>query len=353
MLLSWTAEEEKREKRKLKREKRNKRPEFLIRSVESLHRVPAGKEPRALARAIRRMRSSHLFVAVVIAGQIGCAPAKLLDPPAGWPVEWKNRKLYNTPNVYIYARNDAAAGQADALAERVIREFSRRTAGRSVKGLLLVTDLDEEPVVPDHKTYCNLMLSKAAAERGQTLSAEELEERYGKIRQAMAEQGTDAEMELLMTPISLDRSDLSGTLGLERTVSESVDWAAAISTEALIVEANRKNMQGELKNREIGLVLQMPLAPIIMFEERLRNAKAFVARDVTLFRNLANQQQDWSEEKRQDETQAYMERKLNEALLPVITQLVDVLQAVVEPLKPLLPSSADSESEPQDSQRQD
>ncbi len=156
-----------------------------------------------------------------------------------------------------------------------------------------------------------------------------------------------------MTPISLDRSDLSDTLGLERTVSESVDWAAAISTEALIEEANRKNMQRELKNREIGLVLQMPLTPIIMFEERLRNAKAFVARDVTLFRNLANQQQGWSEEKRQDETQAYMERKLNEALLPVITQLVDVLQAVAEQLEPLLPSSADSDSGPQDSQQQD
>ncbi len=327
--------------------------ELLPPTIEALRGLPQVKEPRALARAIPRMRLSHLFVAVFIAGQIGCAPAKLLDPPTGWPIEWKNRKLYNTPNAYIYARNDSAAGQADALAERVTHEFSKRTGGRSVKGLLLVNDLDEEPVVPDHKTYCNLMLSKAAAGRGQTLSAEELEERYGKIRQAMAEQGTDAEMELMMTPISLDRSDLSDTLGLERTVSESVDWAAAISTEALIEEANRKNMQAELKNREIGLVLQMPLAPIIMFEERLRNAKAFVARDVTLFRNLANQQQGWSEEKRQDETQAYMERKLNEALLPVITQLVDVLQAVAEQLEPLLPSPADSDSAPQDSQQQD
>lgn len=327
--------------------------ELLPLTLEALRSVPQDKEAQASACANAFRAFLRLLVVVIIAGQFACAPSKLLDPPAGWPVEWKNRKLYNTPNAYIYARNDAAAGQADALAERVIHEFSKRTGGRSVKGLLLVNDLDEEPVVPDHKTYCNLMLSKAAAGRGQTLSAEELEERYGKIRQAMAEQGTDAEMELMMTPISLDRSDLSDTLGLERTVSESVDWAAAISTEALIEEANRKNMQAELKNREIGLVLQMPLAPIIMFEERLRNAKAFVARDVTLFRNLANQQQDWSEEKRQDETQAYMERKLNEALLPVITQLVDVLQAVAEQLEPLLPSSADSDSAPQDSQQQD
>ena len=58
-----------------------------------------------------------------------------------------------------------------------------------------------------------------------------------------------------------------------------------------------------------------------------------------MFRNLAQQQGDWSEEKRQDETLAYMERKLNEAMLPVITQLTDVLKELAEQIEPLLPGA--------------
>ncbi len=282
---------------------------------------------------------------VVTSTQIGCAPVKLLDPPEGWLVEWRNRRLYNTPAAYIYASNDAAAGQADWLASRVGKEFKKRTGERPVKALLLVTDLNEEPVLPDHKTYCRLMLTKQALAEGRTLSDAQLNEQYAKICSAMAEQGVDTEMELLMTSVALDRRDLAEYLGFDSTVTDSVDRAAVISTTALIEYANRRNIQNELRKRKIGLVLQVPLAPIIMFEERLRNAKAAVSRDVTLFRCLADQQVGWSAEKRQDETQAYMERKLNEALLPVLTQLTDVLQTVVEQLEPLLPRQKDTGSQ--------
>ena len=100
-----------------------------------------------------------------------------------------------------------------------------------------------------------------------------------------------------------------------------------------------------------ALVLQVPLAPIIMFEERLRNAKASVSRDVIVFRSLAGLQSEWSESRRQDETQAYMERKLNEALMPVLTQLTDILQLLAQQIEPLLPGPAQSQNE--GSQQQD
>ena len=85
------------------------------------------KEPQASACAIlpSRLLCLALLGTVLVASQLACAPTKLLDPPAGWPVEWKSRKLFNTPNAYIYAGNDAAAGQVDEIAARVNREFSR------------------------------------------------------------------------------------------------------------------------------------------------------------------------------------------------------------------------------------
>jgi len=304
------------------------------------------KEPQASACAIvpARLLCSALLGTVLVASQLGCAPVKLLDPPVGWPVEWKSRKLFNTPNAYIYAGNNAAARQVDEIAERVNREFQKRTDGRLIKGLLLVNDVDEEPVIADHQAYTKLMLNRSAAARNQALTDAQLEAQYAKIRQTMADQGTQAEMELLMTPVSLGRRDLTRMLGFESNVSDSVAWSAVIPTSALIEHANRENMQSELHNRKIGLVLQVPLAPIILFEERLRNAKAFVARDVAMFRSLAQQQADWSEEKRQDETLAYMERKLNETLLPVITQLTDVLKELAAQIEPLLPGSESKES---------
>jgi hypothetical protein len=284
-----------------------------------------------------------LLGAVLFVGQLGCGPARLLEAPAGWPLEWQNRKLFNTPNAYIYAGNEAAAGQADELAKRVSREFQERTAGRSVKGLLLVTDVDEAPVIADHQAYTKLMLSRSAAARDQVLTAEQLDAQYATIQQTMAERGTQADMELLMTPVSLERTDLEQMLGFESSVSDTAAWTAVISTSALIEYANRENMQAELQERKIGLVLQVPLAPIILFEERLRNAKAFVARDVAVFRNLAQQQSAWSGDKREDETLAYMERKLSEAMLPVLTQLTDVLKELAEQIEPLLPG-AESEA---------
>jgi len=311
----------------------------------------AFEEPQASACAITptRLLCLALLGAVLLGGQWACAPAKLLDPPAGWPVEWKNRKLFNTPNAYIYARNAAAAGQVDEIAARVSREFQKRTDGRPVKGLLLVNDVDDKPVIPDHEAYTKLMLTRSAAARNQALTDAQLEAQYARILQTMADQGTQADMELLMTPVSLGRMDLTRMLGFETGVSDSVSWSAVLSTSALIEYANRENMQSELHNRKIGLVLQVPLAPIILFEERLRNAKAFVARDVVVFRSLAHQQADWSEEKRQDETLAYMERKLNETLLPVITQLADVLKELAAQIEPLLPG-AESEQRKQGQQ---
>ncbi|MCH8852950.1 MAG: hypothetical protein IID41_09915 [Planctomycetes bacterium] len=311
----------------------------------------AFKEPQALACAIApaRLVCLALLSAVLCGGQLACAPTKLLDPPAGWPVEWKNRKLFNTPNAYIYAGNAAAAGQVDAIAERVNREFQKRTDGRLVKGLLLVNDVNEEPVIADHEAYTKLMLNRSASVRNRALTDAQLEAQYTGIRQTMADRGTQAEMELLMTPVSLGRLDLTRMLGFENSVSDSVAWSAVISTTALIEYANRENMQSELHHRKIGLVLQVPLAPIILFEERLRNAKAFVARDVAVFRSLAHQQAAWSEAKRQDETLAYMERKLNETLLPVITQLRDVLKELAAQIEPLLPG-AESEQRKQGQQ---
>lgn len=339
----------KREKRKEEREKRVAHRPALLRP--SLGPAPADQESRALACAIAptRLLCLALLGTVLFGGQLACAPAKLLDPPAGWPVEWKNRKLFNTPNAYIYAGSDAAAGQVDEIAARVSREFQKRTDGRPVKGLLLVNDVGEEPVIADHQTYTKLMLTRSAAARNQALTDAQLEAQYVRIRKTMADQGTQAEMELLMTPVSLGRMDLTRMLGFESKVSDSVAWSAVISTSALIEYANRENMQSELRNRKIGLVLQVPLAPIILFEERLRNAKAFVARDVAVFRNLAQQQADWSEEERQDETLAYMERKLNETLLPVITQLTDVLKELAAQIEPLLPG-AGSEQRKQEQQ---
>ncbi len=288
---------------------------------------------------LSRLLCLSLLGMVFLAGQLACAPVTLLDSPVGWPIEWKNRKLFNTPNAYIYAGNDAAAGQADEIAARVRREFQKRTGGRLVKGLLLVNDIGEQPVIADHRTYTNLMLNRSAAARNQALTDAQLDAQYARIRQTMDEQGTQADMELLMTPITLARTDLIRMLGFDRNVTDSVAWTTVISTARLIEYANRENMQSELHNRKIGVVLQVPLAPIILFEERLRNAKAFVARDVAVFRNLAQQQADWSEVKRQDEMLAYMERKLNETLLPVITQLKDVLDELAAQIEPLMPGA--------------
>lgn len=256
----------------------------------------------------------------------GCAPAKVLDSPAGWPVEWKGRKLYHTPHAYIYAGSDAAAWEADELAARVHREFKSRTRKDAVKGLLLVTNVNDPPAFASFRQFCDVKAKEAAAAEGRTLGEDELKKRHEMISAAFAEQGHDPESDLAMTPASIKPADLADVMDLAVQGAISPAWSVAVPTSALIEQANDRALQGEYEKRKVGLLVQLPLTPITLFEHRLRNVKALVARDVELFRNQMELQQDWSKEKRQEATHAYMEWKLAEGLLPVWPLLSDIVR---------------------------
>ncbi len=338
--------------KKKKSEKIKTQSKFQIRWFGIPRAAGEFKEPQASACAIAstRLLCLALLGGVLLGGQFACAPAKLLDPPAGWPATWNNRKLYHTPNAYIYAGSATVARESDELAARVWREFEDRTERAGQKGLILVTDIDEQPVIPNYRAYCDLCAKRDAAARGVVLTDEDLERRYETICAAMEDQGIDPETDLLMTSVSLTGQELSGLLGFPTDAAQSVDWAVAVPTSRLIQQAVQENMQGEMNKREVGLIAQVLLEPVMVFEKRVRNVKASVSRDVELFRNHAKQQAEWNESEREQQVQAYMQRKLAESLRPVLTLLADVIEFAAEPIKPLLPhrdepQSSEAESE--------
>ncbi len=264
----------------------------------------------------------------------GCGPARLLPAPAGWPAEWHQRRLYHTAHAYIYAGNGAAAREADDLARRVWREFEQRTGGRAGKGLLVVTRIAEPPALEDYMELCRVLARHDAAAQGVALSPAALTQRCDAVLAALRDQGLDPDLELRLTPVTLDRGDVVETLHLPEAVGAVVPWAVALPTGSLIRRSNREGVRHELEEKRIGPLLQVPLAPVTAFEEGVRNAKALVARDVALFRNHALQQSGWDANRRDEHTQAYMNRRLDESLRPVLTLLGDVVEVVAAPLGP-------------------
>ncbi len=76
----------------------------------------------------------------------GCAPAVLNTNPRGWPQQWQGRHLYTTPNAYIYASNEIAAGEMDRLVIDAGKNFEKYTNRSPKKLLVIVTDINDPPV---------------------------------------------------------------------------------------------------------------------------------------------------------------------------------------------------------------
>ena len=92
-------------------------------------------------RTFRRCLTLMVFALV----GFGCGPAVVLQAPAGWPGGVGGRRLYNTPAAYIYASDDVAAAEADGVARSAAGAIAR-CGGTAVKGLIVVTDVNDVPL---------------------------------------------------------------------------------------------------------------------------------------------------------------------------------------------------------------
>lgn len=79
----------------------------------------------------------------------GCGPAgprEVLEAPQGFPESFSGRRLYHTPQAYIYAHSDTAAGDADRWVIDAKSYIKSRYKGELAKGVVIVMEPEDPPL---------------------------------------------------------------------------------------------------------------------------------------------------------------------------------------------------------------
>lgn len=243
----------------------------------------------------------------------GCGPAVVLENPAGWPGEFAGRKLYHTPNAYIYATSEAAAGEIDRRMVDVAGDFETASGAASTKGLFFVVDTGDPSLFPDADKLWDAMARAAAKakERGQAVvfdlgsSREEADEK-------LQELGLQSDELLMMGTIVLSDDILAETLGLPPCVAETAPWAMTMPTGGAFRSFGGKMIRRMLKKEGLGMQLvALPWMPLI--EGAMADMSVATSR-ITLFQTLAHQATDWAAEERDKCVGEYADRQMKKAM---------------------------------------
>lgn len=217
--------------------------------------------------------------------------------------------MYNTPHAFIYASSHRAGAEAGRLTTAVVSEFETETGGKVTKGLLIVTDRGDEPVIT---TFHDLhrLLSKSATANSDGRLASELAE----TRREMKKHRVKLETLLTVTPIPLGKDDLKGILAFPAPLPRSVTWAAAIPSRAAIREVNKTVIKKLLEEEGFGPIAQIILAPILFVAEESMLNIVGTARNVVLYEQFAMLQPGWAGKEKKQCALAYGKRKRKEAM---------------------------------------
>lgn len=232
---------------------------------------------------------------LVLAGltPIGCGPQPpkiVLETPPGFPDRCGERRLFHTPNAYIYARSDLDAGEADRWVKE-IKDYIRRKYKRDLpKGVVLVMS-PEDPAVIDSLEEQVLMERDPSIMRTRPRNPKSVEE----VRKRMVEEGIPEGPLVKAASIALPPRkvrELCGSMA-------DVPWSVAAPNHALAIET------GEA----VGVAALRKKRPDIS-EDRARSAvhslsKSFakpfeIVRPMPVFVLWVQAQEDWNDDQRRE-----------------------------------------------------
>jgi hypothetical protein len=226
---------------------------------------------------------------------VGCAPATVRPGPAGWPDDISSRRLYNTPRAYIYASNDAVAGEVDRLVASVAAAIAAQ-GGIASKGVVIVTDSKDGPLGTDAQRFYR-------AVRGEHSVCSYPADEDGTFM------GMSKETKLLCWPMVIPAEVARAELKLPDDAA--ANWIVALPTRAMIdrqlVRSYAKSVrdQHEVKWKAIT-VAALPLEVALLGP--LHHETKSLERDVVLFAQMAERQPKWQETERQARVYEYRNR---------------------------------------------
>ena len=253
-------------------------------------------------------------VACLLAILGGCTRTQWLEVPADWPQEWRGRRPYATSRAYLYASTTGSAAEAARMVRSVAEDFEDAAGASPTRGLLIVTDVGDEPAAADLGQLFAIAQRDEAARKGKTVPSDaELAEQWEDEREDMKEEGLDPADLLRVMPLPLDAAGLGRVFDLPATVTDKVSWGAALSTEDAMADALGRMMAAALAEEEIGMAQRILMAPVMAFARGMAVRAMCAACEVTLFGQMVVSQPGLDAEARAQLLRAYRERKEGEA----------------------------------------
>ena len=251
--------------------------------------------------------SRHIAVVASMLLLAGCGPKVLLQPPTDWPGRWGGRKLFHTPNAYIYADSAAAAAEADRLVAIVGDHLTERTGVKPVKGLVIVTDFHGSLGNQDVRSVFKAFLCSRIRKKGKpTPGPQEIDRAWAAIDSPeAAKAGIDVKLALLISATGIDREDISAVLGLPEATAGRTHWAAAVPTRALIEEFLSQTLDAAFRDKKMSLTARLALKPLLALLRPAMVDSVAAKREIVLYEQHVRGQPDWSAERKQKEIKAY------------------------------------------------
>lgn len=244
----------------------------------------------------------------------GCGPRVVLNPPEGWPAEWKGRRIYNTPNAYIYASSDRAAGEADRLVQSVAKDFADQ-GGKPTKGMVIVSKRGDPPITTDPKAFWIAVTYNHSTTRP-TQDAGTYDEEWTRIVVHEAKRMSLSPAQgILVYAHGVPRHVLASVLEPPRPVIDETSWVVTLPTQSFMDWAHHEGSVNTFwKNQNYSLPERLLYSTLFVALDLAKDPDMIAGRETAIFSQLASRQSGWSEDERFSRTDDYHNRMLRRRL---------------------------------------
>lgn len=243
-------------------------------------------------------RLTLIAMAVLSLATTGCAPRVLSHTAAHWPREWAGRTLYDTSNAYVYAGSATSALEADRLAASAAKRFASQTDGRASKGLLVVTDIDDAPLIADLTELITMIDTDGKLGDSPEAIAAAVSEKVAETEAELSELGLPAELLFNSIPLPLTPDYLSGSLGLPKAAADSVEWAASVPTKRQLKRFMKEIVRAGMAQEDINWITRALMAPMLVVAESMAVKELAKSRETMLLALHVDGQPGWSSEQK-------------------------------------------------------
>lgn len=226
--------------------------------------------------------------------------------PDGWPTRLDKRTLYSSEYGFVYAGSKSAAVHVNKLVGAVVKELDEKGKKKITKGLILVMDKKEKPLLDLQKM---IEVVREADKHQESEESKNALKSAIEIKDKIEEQGMDMDLMLSIVPIPIEPNLLPEIVSeFPKDLDQQIDFCVIVPTERNIRSGMKKIFKAAMKKKKIGVMERLVMLPLMPFIEQMVVDNMKKGRRLVLYKLLLDQQKDLTEKQKEDKIKAYKRR---------------------------------------------